>query len=62
MVDFIALARVTVKQFWCGHDYTCDAEQGIPPTQEQLDDGVDGFMRYAKMYCNKCKYTPGRFN
>ena len=36
------------------HDWTCDAEQGIKPTQLQLDAGVDGFKDYATMYCKRC--------
>lgn len=36
------------------HDWTCAAEQNIPPTAKQLADGVDGFFDYAKMYCRRC--------
>lgn len=36
------------------HNWTCKADQGIPPTQEQTDGGIDGFFDYAKMYCKDC--------
>lgn len=36
------------------HKWTCNAEQGIPPTKEQLATGIKGFNSYAKMYCKRC--------
>ena len=39
------------------HEYTCDAEQGVKPTQAQLDGGVKGFLSYARMYCSRCGHT-----
>ena len=36
------------------HDWTCDSAEGIPPTDSQLDAGVDGFKDYARMYCKRC--------
>lgn len=44
------------KLFICwfsGHKWTCNAEKGIPPTQEQIH-RADGFFDYAKMYCDRC--------
>jgi len=37
------------------HDWTCAADQGIKATRQQLDNGIDGFYDYAKMYCKNCK-------
>lgn len=37
------------------HDWTCNAEQGIDPTQNEIDQGVMGFHHYAQMYCNRPK-------
>lgn len=36
------------------HNWTCNAEQGIPPTKEQSEGGMEGFWDYAKMYCKDC--------
>ena len=37
------------------HDWTCALEEGQDkPTQKQIDDGVEGFYDYAKMYCKRC--------
>jgi hypothetical protein len=36
------------------HSWTCDAEQGIKPTEAQLHGGMDGFLDYATMYCKHC--------
>jgi hypothetical protein len=36
------------------HDWTCAAEEGIPPTHFQRHGGLAGFMDYAKMYCRAC--------
>lgn len=35
------------------HDWTSRAQQGIPPTREQLST-PDGFWDYAKMFCRRC--------
>ena len=56
-------ARVTCRFFYrwfsCRvmkyHEWTCNAEQGIPPTKEELETGIKGFNSYAKMYCKHCK-------
>jgi hypothetical protein len=40
-----------------GHDWTCDAAEGIPATPQQLAGGVDGFYDYVKMYCRRCGYV-----
>lgn len=36
------------------HDWTCKSAQGIKPTDEELAGGVDGFWRYARVYCARC--------
>ncbi len=36
------------------HDWTCAAQEGVPPTQKQLEDGVEGFFDYARTYCRRC--------
>lgn len=38
------------------HDWTCAAGEGIKPTKKQIDDGIEGFYDYAKMYCKKCNH------
>jgi hypothetical protein len=45
------------KSIWCAivvHQWTCKAMQGIEPTQEELDAGLEGFKQYSKMYCARC--------
>lgn len=41
-------------RIWDFHDWTCAAVEGIPPTDEQLGGGVEGFYDYARMYCKRC--------
>lgn len=36
------------------HDWTCNANEGIPATAEQLQAGVAGFFDYARMWCRRC--------
>lgn len=36
------------------HNWTSANEEGIQPTQEQIDNGIEGFWDYAKMYCKDC--------
>lgn len=36
------------------HKWTCNHEEGIPPTKEQLNSGLEGFTDYARMYCKRC--------
>ena len=36
------------------HEWTCNAEQNIKPTKEQLK-SIEGFRDYAVMYCVYCK-------
>ncbi len=36
------------------HDWTCKAEQGIDPTEEEKEAGIYGFWHYAQMYCKRC--------
>jgi len=43
-----------IRQFFCSHDWTSAAQQGIEATPEQLSNGVEGFWDYATMYCSKC--------
>jgi len=43
------------------HDWTCAVDEGQDkPTQKQIDDGIEGFYDYAKMYCKRCPkiYSP----
>jgi hypothetical protein len=35
------------------HTWTCKAEEGINPTNQQLK-SMKGFADYAKMYCKHC--------
>jgi hypothetical protein len=44
------------------HDWTCNAEENIPPTHEQVIGGVAGFWSYAQMWCRRCgkRYEPKR--
>ena len=41
-------------RIWKFHKWTCNHEQGIKPTKEQLENGIEGFYDYAKMYCKIC--------
>ena len=41
-----------LKQFFCNHEWTCKAEQGIPPKESPKD--LISFFEYATMYCKKC--------
>jgi len=43
-----------IQCFFVGHVYTCDAAKGITATEEQLKAGIDGFLDYANMYCDRC--------
>jgi hypothetical protein len=36
------------------HNWTSAAEEGFPPTQDQLKNGISGFKDYAVMYCKDC--------
>jgi len=54
------MEKKKIKQFFCGlrnHEWTCAAEEGIPATQEQLDNGIKGFDEYSTMYCKHCGYV-----
>jgi len=47
-----------LQKLWCFlgmHEWTCDADQQIPPTKKQINNGMDGYWDYAKMYCKHCK-------
>lgn len=49
------MAALAKLRCWLGrHDWTCKAEQGIPPSKDELEGGLDGFWRYAAMYCKRC--------
>lgn len=43
------------------HDWTSNAQEGIPATDKQLKSGIQGFYEYARMYCKHCK-KPSKFN
>jgi hypothetical protein len=47
-------ARLWHCKFLWFHDWTSAAQQGIPPTPEQLKAGIAGFNSYATMYCKRC--------
>ena len=40
-----------------GHDWTSNAERGIMPTHSQLDEGIEGFWKYATMWCDRCGHV-----
>ncbi len=47
-----------IKRLWCllgWHAWTCKAEQGIKPTEEEIRDPIAGFASYSKMYCKNCE-------
>jgi len=44
---------VKIKQFFCNHDWTCKAEQGIAP-DPLAPKSLQAFYEYATMYCSKC--------
>ncbi len=47
-------SRLWNCRIWKFHKWTCNHEQGIKPTKEQLENGIEGFYDYAKMYCKIC--------
>jgi hypothetical protein len=47
-------SRLWNCRIWKFHKWTCSHEQGIKPTKEQLENGIEGFYDYAKMYCEIC--------
>jgi hypothetical protein len=48
------LVKWWLCKIWGDHDWTCNAEQGIDPTEAEVRHGVHGFFHYAKMYCKRC--------
>ena len=36
------------------HEWTSAAMEEIKPTQKQIDDGIEGFKDYSRMYCKHC--------
>ena len=51
--------RLFLIQFWACkvwsfHNWTCAVTEGEKPTPEQLNNGVEGFLDYATMYCRRC--------
>jgi len=53
-----------IQQIYClfgFHEWTCNADQNIKATQAQINNGIDGFWDYAKMYCKHCK-TESKLN
>jgi len=66
LINKVTLAVILEKIKWLGrrivciftlHQWTSAAQEGIPPTQKQLDDGMEGFLDYATMYCKRCKHV-----
>ena len=47
------LSRLFFCKIMDSHEWTSNAQQGIPPTPEQLK-SVAGFWDYATMYCKRC--------
>ena len=41
------------------HNYTSAAMEGKAPNKKQIEDGVQGFYDYAKMYCKRCNHIYG---
>ncbi len=55
--DFFAPLVVLSNKLCCllgSHQWTNKAAEGVKPTQEELDGGVAGFWRYARVYCKRC--------
>lgn len=50
-----AMIQFILCHIFGAHDWTCNANEGIKPTPEQIAAGVDGFNDYAKGYCRHCK-------
>ena len=42
-----------IKQYFCIHDWTSNAMQGIPPDPKDAINIVN-FFKYSTMYCSKC--------
>jgi len=41
-----------------GHKWTSKANEGIKASKDEIEDGITGFYRYARMYCKRCgKYS-----
>ena len=38
-----------------GHDWTCDAEQGVPPPDLDQMNVQREFNRYARPWCSRCR-------
>lgn len=36
------------------HEWTCKAAEGIPPTEQEVRDGIDGYERYGEGFCRNC--------
>ena len=48
------LSMVWNCKIWKFHKWTSAAQKGIPPTNEQIKNGIEGFYNYATMYCERC--------
>lgn len=48
------LLKIWHCKIWKWHQWTSAHQEGIKPTKEQLESGVFGFKKYAKMYCKRC--------
>jgi len=42
-----------IRQYFCIHDWTCKANQGITPPIDEPKNLIT-FFEYATMYCRKC--------
>lgn len=43
-----------IKCWFVGHKWTCRADKGIQPSQQQIRTGMIGFKEYSTMYCDRC--------
>ena len=37
------------------HDWTCDADKGVPPPDLDTETVQRDFYRYARPWCNRCR-------
>ncbi len=50
----IAISNFIQCKIYGLHKWTCKAEEGIKPTNEEIYGGMEGFKSYSQMYCKKC--------
>lgn len=46
--------RKNIICFFVGHKWTSKSQQGIKPTESEIQKGVIGFYEYAKPFCFRC--------